>query len=59
MTVERAGGLDADEAFTACVQAFLEQYRMAGQDVVVQGPVYVPLELDMTVFVDPATSLPM
>ena len=52
VTVERTGGLDADEAFTACVQAFLEQYRMAGQDVVVQGPVYVPLELDMTVFVD-------
>jgi hypothetical protein len=52
VTVERAGGLAVDDQFAACVQAFLEQYRMAGQDVVVQGPVYVPLELDMTVFVD-------
>jgi len=52
VTVARAGALEVDDQFTACVQAFLEQYRMAGQDVVVQGPVYVPLELDMTVFVD-------
>lgn len=52
VTVERAGGLEVDDQFAACVQAFLDQYRMAGQDVVVQGPVYVPLELDMTVFVD-------
>ena len=52
VTVQRAGGLEVDDQFAACVQAFLDQYRMAGQDVVVQGPVYVPLELDMTVFVD-------
>jgi predicted phage baseplate assembly protein len=51
VTVERAGGLAVDGTFAACVRAFLEQYRMAGHDVVVQGPVYVPLELDMTVFV--------
>jgi hypothetical protein len=54
VTVERAGGLEVDGQFAACVESFLDAYRMAGHDVIVQGPAYVPLELDMTVVVDGA-----
>ncbi len=53
VTVERAGGGHVDPAFAAAVRDFLEPYRMAGHDIEVEGPIYVPLEMDMTVCVRP------
>ncbi len=54
VTVDRSGGLPVDEAFTAQVIDHLARYRMAGHDIAVEGPVFVPLEIDLLVCVDPA-----
>ncbi len=53
ITVDRTGGLDVDEAFADRLRAFLERFRMAGHDVEIEAPVYVPLEIEMTVCVEP------
>ena len=49
VTVERSGGLDIDADFTARLLAHFEQYRLAGEDIQIEPPVYVPLELDLLV----------
>jgi len=51
VTVDRQGGAGADPAFRAELAAELEPYRMAGSDVVVQPPAYVPLDIGLTVYV--------
>ncbi len=51
VTVDRQGGTGADAAFRAELAAELEPYRMAGGDVVVQPPVYVPVDIELTVCV--------
>jgi predicted phage baseplate assembly protein len=51
--VDPVAGVTADADFRAAVRAFLEPYRMAGHDVEVEGPIYVPLEIEMTVCVKP------
>jgi predicted phage baseplate assembly protein len=53
VTVDPAAGIDADKGFRAGVRTFLEPYRMAGHDIEVEGPIYVPLEIHMTVCVKP------
>ena len=53
VTVDRQGGTGADAAFCAELAAELEPYRMAGSDVVVQPPVYVPVDIGLTVCVAP------
>jgi hypothetical protein len=53
VTVDRQGGIGADPAFRAELAAELEPYRMAGGDVVVQPPVYVPVDIGLTVCVAP------
>ena len=49
VTVDRQGGTGADAAFRAELAAELEPYRMAGSDIVVQPPVYVPVDIAMDV----------
>ncbi|HEY1345679.1 MAG TPA: putative baseplate assembly protein [Streptosporangiaceae bacterium] len=49
VTVDRYGGLDVDDQFKAGLLSYLEQYRLAGEDLEIEGPVYVPLELDLLV----------
>jgi baseplate J-like protein len=49
VTVDRQGGTGADAAFRAELAAELEPYRMAGSDIVVQPPVYVPVDIAMNV----------
>lgn len=53
ITVDRRGGLPVDADFEAELRAFLERYRMAGQDVEIDGPVYVALDLAFIVCVAP------
>ena len=53
LTVDRAGGRPVDAAFEQKLRLHLERYRMAGQDVEIDGPLFVPLELAMTVCVKP------
>jgi hypothetical protein len=51
ITVDRAEGLPIDPAFEVELRRFLDPLRMAGQDLEIDGPRFVPLDLAMTVCV--------
>ena len=51
LAIDRFGGLPLDESFRKEIKDFLEPFRMAGYDVEVEEPRYVPLEIRMTVSV--------
>ncbi len=53
ITVDRRGGLPVDAAFEAELIAFLERYRMACQDIEIDGPIYVALDLAFVICVEP------
>lgn len=53
LTVDRKGGLSVDADFEEALRAFLERYRMAGQDLEIDGPRYVALDLAFVVCVEP------
>jgi hypothetical protein len=53
ITVDRTGGLPVDGAFADRLRGFLERFRLAGQDVEIEPPVFVPLEVEMMVCVGP------
>lgn len=51
LTVDRKGGGEVDAAYEQLIRDHIERYRMAGYDLEIDGPRYVPLELSMTVCV--------
>ncbi len=51
LTADRRGGLPVDSEFEAQLRQRLERYRMAGYDLEVDGPRFVPLEVDVHVCV--------
>jgi hypothetical protein len=51
VTVDRKGGLEVDSKFKTGISRHLEQYRMAGYDLEIKGPVFVPLDIIMNVCV--------
>lgn len=51
VTADRRGGLPVTPAFEDDLRAHLERYRMAGRDLEVEGPIEVPIEIDMEVCV--------
>ena len=51
LTVDRLGGAPVKEEFETKLRGCLERYRMAGQDLEVDGPSYVSLEVEMHVCV--------
>lgn len=53
VTVDRAQGLVVDAGFEAGMRGHLERYRMAGYDLEIDAPRFVPLEIDMQVCVKP------
>lgn len=53
ITVDRQGGLLVDPAFERALEQFLEPYRLTGQDVKIESPRFVPLDLAFRVFVAP------
>jgi len=53
LTVDRKGGGEVDAAYEQTIRDHVGRYRMAGYDLEVNGPSYVPLQLDMTVCVKP------
>jgi len=53
VTVDRLGGGEVTADFETELRAHLEKYRMAGYDLEVDGPIYVPLELGLHVCVQP------
>jgi hypothetical protein len=53
LTIDRKGGFDVDDAFEAELVEFLDKYRLAGQDLEIDGPSYVPLYISFAVCVEP------
>ena len=53
LTVDRFGGAFVDDSFERDLRNCLERYRMAGQDLEVDAPRFVPLEIEMVVCVRP------
>ena len=56
--VERAGGAQVDPDFADALRAFLEPYRMMCSDLEVRSPIYVPLDLTLTVCPSAAADWP-
>ncbi|HEV2914396.1 MAG TPA: putative baseplate assembly protein [Pyrinomonadaceae bacterium] len=52
LTVDRFGGRAVDAEFEQDMRLHLERYRMAGHDIEIEGPQYVPLEIELTVCVE-------
>jgi Baseplate J-like protein len=52
VTVDRRDGRPVDSDFESELRAFLERFRTAGYDLEVDGPHYVPLEVELTICVD-------
>jgi len=52
VTVDRTGGRRVDAAFEATLTAFLDRYRLAGHDVEIAPPVFVPLDLALRICVE-------
>jgi len=51
LTIDRRGGRPIGADFERDMRLHLERYRMAGQDIEIDGPQFVPLEIEMTVCV--------
>lgn len=53
LTVDRRGGRLVDSRFEVELRAHLERFRLAGHDLEIDGPRYVPLELTLAACVAP------
>jgi hypothetical protein len=55
VTIDRKGGFDVerDTAFKNDIKTFIEQFRLAGYDLEVNGPTFVPLDIVLQVCVNP------
>jgi hypothetical protein len=53
VTVDRTGGTTLDPTFEGNLGRFLDRYRMAGQDIELERPVTVPLDILLEVCVKP------
>jgi hypothetical protein len=53
VTVERILGRPVDAVFRATIRSFLEQFRLAGYDLEIEAPIFVPLDIAFTVCVAP------
>lgn len=53
LTVDRFGGKEVDDHYKANIRRCLERYRGAGYDLEIDGPRYVPLEIEMIICVKP------
>ena len=53
VTADRYGGTPVDARFEADLREWLERYRMAGYDLEVDGPVFVPLRVGLHICVEP------
>jgi hypothetical protein len=53
VTVNRRGGRPVDPSFEVDLRTFLESFRMAGYDLEIDAPRFVPLDLGLTICVLP------
>jgi len=51
LTIDRKNGLSIDDQFKIEICSHLEKYRMAGYDLEIRPPKFVPLEIEMNVCV--------
>ena len=51
LTIDRVGGLPVDAEFEEEMRTHLERFRMAGHDLEVEAPLFVPLEIELRVCV--------
>lgn len=49
VTVDRHQGLEVDDVFDQELTRYLDRYRLAGQDVEIDGPRFVPLNIELKV----------
>jgi hypothetical protein len=52
VTVDRRGGRPVDQRFEQALRSFLDRYRLAGYDLEIDAPRFVPLDVAFTVCVD-------
>jgi hypothetical protein len=52
LTVDRDASKPVDASFASNIESEIERYRMAGYDLDVNAPIFVSLEIDMTVCVN-------
>ncbi|MCX6047073.1 MAG: putative baseplate assembly protein, partial [Chloroflexi bacterium] len=53
VTVDRKGGLPVDANFQQELRTYLNRYRLAGYDLEINGPIFVPLEIVLAICVKP------
>ncbi|HSI77819.1 MAG TPA: hypothetical protein VK957_18110 [Lunatimonas sp.] len=53
LTIDRKNDLPIDQSFRSEIYTHLEKYRMAGYDLEIRPPVFVPLEMEINVCVKP------
>ncbi len=53
VTVDRRGGLPVDAAFEDELRGYLGRYRMAGVDLEITPPTFVPLDIEMAICIKP------
>ncbi len=53
VAVDRLGGRPVDAPFKAELLAFLERFRLAGEDLEIDTPLFIPLDIEWTVCVQP------
>jgi hypothetical protein len=53
LSVDRRGGRPVDERFESDLRRFIESYRLAGHDLEIDGPRFVPLDVKFVVCVAP------
>lgn len=53
VTVDRLNGADVDTKFEKKLRSCLERYRMAGEDVEIDAPRYVSLDIEIAVCIKP------
>jgi hypothetical protein len=51
VTVDRLGGLEVDSEFEENIADFLEEYRLAGYDLEINPPSFVPLKISLDICV--------
>jgi predicted phage baseplate assembly protein len=53
IAIDRKGGYEVDENFKETIRRHLGQYRLAGYDLEINGPIFISLDLYLTVCVQP------
>jgi len=53
VVVDRKGGLIVDDDFKTKIKEYLDRYRLAGHDIKIDQPKYVPLDIAMHIYMAP------